>query len=103
MTQDRQHARISYDEPVELAMNDQTHSARAINISQGGIFVETEMSPSFGDKLVLRIELPGVKKVSDIRCIVRWRKDDGLGLQFENLRAIEVWALNKLMHSLQDD
>ena len=79
-----------------------TQRGTTVNLSQGGVLVETSPLPQLGDKVVLRIRLPGAGATSEIACIVRWcREPDGVGLQFENLRAIEVWALNKLLKSIQ--
>jgi Tfp pilus assembly protein PilZ len=86
---------------VEIVVNGNSQPGRTVNISQGGILVETAPAPKLGDKVTLQIRLPGVADPSTIPCIVRWSKEpDGAGLQFETLRAIEVWALNKLLKSL---
>jgi len=87
---------------VEIVANGVASPGTTVNISQGGVFVVTAPTPPFGDKVVLRIDLPGVPSRCEIACIVRWSKEgDGVGLQFETLRAIEVWALNKLLKTLQ--
>ncbi len=85
-------------------MGDQSQPGRSLNISAGGIFIDTAPLPEFGTKLTLHIKLPGIADKCKIPCIVRWRKEgDGAGLQFEGLRPIEVWALNKLVKSLAKD
>ena len=98
----RQHLRIDYVTSVEIVNGGSAQSARTVNISQGGVFIETAPAPDFDAKVVLRISLPGVPETAAIPCIVRWCKgEEGVGLQFENLRAIEVWAINKLLKGLQ--
>ncbi len=98
----RQHLRIEYVASVEIVNDGTAQSARTVNISQGGVFIETVPSPALDAKVVLRMSLPGVPETAAIPCIVRWSKgEDGVGLQFENLRAIEVWAINKLLKTLQ--
>jgi len=101
MTNKRQHARLDYDLAVELTIDGERRPGRTVNISRGGILVSIDETPEFGAKATLHIDLPGVPKTCDIPCIVRWSKPDGgAGLQFEQLRPIEVWALNKLLSSL---
>jgi hypothetical protein len=101
MNQKRQYARLDFDAEIELVVGGRSQPGRSVNISQGGLFALTDPAPAFGEKIDLLISLPGVREVSRIPCIVRWSKPgDGIGLQFEQLRAIEVWALNKLVGSL---
>lgn len=102
MEHKRQYQRVDFSADVELLVGGSAQPGRTVNISQGGVFLETRPVPKLDDKVVLRINLPGVAARSEIACIVRWSKEpDGVGLQFENLRAIEVWALNKLLKSIQ--
>ena len=101
MNQQRQHTRKHFSSDVELHHDGNVTQGRSINISQGGIFVDTDLLPPLGSKLVLKMRIPGAGDDCEIPCIVRWVKEgEGLGLQFEQLRAIEMWALNKLIKSL---
>ncbi len=98
MNDNRKHARHDCDFEVEIAVGDEIQPGRAVNISRGGIFVRTDPAPDFGARVRLVMQLQGVPGRSEIPCVVRWRKPgEGIGLQFETLRAIEVWALNKLL------
>jgi c-di-GMP-binding flagellar brake protein YcgR len=102
MDQKRQYVRVDFHADVEILVGGNSQHGRTVNISQGGILVETTPLPKLDDKVVIRMDLPGVAARSEIACIVRWAKEpEGVGLQFENLRAIEVWALNKLLKSIQ--
>lgn len=101
MSHERQHARVDYSANVELVVEGAVQAARTLNLSQGGAFIETAPAPPLESRVVLRISLPGVPDRSEIGCIVRWGKAGGIGLQFQDLRAIEVWALNRLLKSLQ--
>ena len=101
MNQKRQYTRLDYEIYVELVIDGEIQHGHSVNISQGGVFVRTDPVPPFGTSLKLRIKLPGVPDTCEISCIVRWSKTgEGVGLQFEQLRAIEVWGLNKLVGSL---
>jgi hypothetical protein len=101
MNHDRQHARVDYSANVEVVVDGVSQAARTVNLSQGGAFIETMPAPPIDSRIVLRIALPGVPDTSAITCIVRWGKGEGVGLQFENMRAIEVWAINKLLKTVQ--
>jgi len=104
MNQKRQHTRLDFGTALEIHFGDRSQPGRSLNISTGGIFIDTAPLPEFGDRLTLHIKLPGIADMCGIPCIVRWKKDgEGAGLQFEKLRPIEVWALNKLVKSLAKD
>ncbi len=101
MNQNRQHTRLDFGTALEIHVDDQSQPGRSLNISTGGIFIDTAPLPEFGTKLILHIKLPGIPDKCKIPCIVRWKKEgEGAGLQFEKLRPIEVWAVNKLVKSL---
>jgi Tfp pilus assembly protein PilZ len=102
MKEKRVHSRLNYAADVGLEIRDEQRQAgQLLNISTGGAFVETEPPPEFGEKITLIVDLPGIQDKCKIPCIVRWTKPGGgAGLQFEHLRPIEVWALNKLINSL---
>jgi Tfp pilus assembly protein PilZ len=102
MTNNRQHVRYDFDQQLEITHEETRQPGQSVNISRGGIFVETTPAPPFGARLVLHLTLPGVPDVCEIPCVVRWSKEGaGVGLQFEQLRPIEIWSLNKLLRQLE--
>lgn len=66
------------------------------NVSLGGMYLVTESSVPYGTKVELELFLPALKEDVRIEGVVRWIKDDGMGVQFGSLRAREVWAFNQL-------
>ena len=98
MSNQRSQPRIAFEAEVELVLeNGDKQKGRLTNISSGGTFVLTAPPPPFGTKVNLLVHLPGIPDRCAIPCIVRWTKgDDGAGLQFEHLRALEMWAINRL-------
>lgn len=66
------------------------------NVSLGGMYLVTAHSLPYGTKVELEVFLPALKEDVSIEGIVRWEKDDGMGVQFGSLRAREVWAFNQL-------
>ena len=100
MNQPRRHIRIDFVQEIKVAIGDAIHDGQTRNISRGGIFVQTDGMAKFGDKVELTLRLPGVPGECVIPCIVRWAMEGkGLGVQFQSLRAIETWALNKLIRA----
>jgi len=73
-------------------------SARALNASLGGLFLELDEKLPLGARLHVRFEVVGHAVESD--AVVRWHGDRGLGVQFDGLRARDVWALEKYFKSL---
>ena len=102
MNENRRDTRYSYRTRIRLEYEDGSiQEGMVSNISLGGALVMTEPLPAFGQKVRLHIVLPGVPDECVIPCIVRWIKEgEGAGLQFESLRPIEVWALNRLKRAL---
>lgn len=98
----RKHNRHAYVTDIDLIIGDQRRQdGKIVNISLGGAFIDTDPLPPFGARIKLSFNIPGVPQPCEIPCIVRWTKAGiGAGIQFEHLRAIEVWALNKLINSL---
>ncbi|MDJ0766209.1 MAG: PilZ domain-containing protein [Myxococcota bacterium] len=102
MEDKRTHSRVYYHASIELETSDDAKmGGELVNISTGGAFVKISTPPSFGTKVRLIIDLPSVPDRCKIPCIVRWiKQDSGAGLQFEQLRPIEVWAINRLKRTV---
>jgi hypothetical protein len=76
-------------------------TGRSANVSIGGLFVAMNAPPPLGSRVTIRVRLPGVPDASVVPSVVRWSlPGQGFGAQFESLRAIEVWALNRLLRGL---
>ena len=105
MNVQRKHERYAYELDVAIVFEDgEKHDARMINFSLGGAFVTIDPQPRFGSKIKLLIDLPGVPERCEISSFVRWtREGEGIGIQFEYTRPIEVWALSKLIRRIKDD
>ena len=102
MKENRQQARVYYSTSIKLRIGpDREQEGETVNISTGGVFIKTDPLLDFGQRLTLIITIPGAKGASEIPCIVRWVKPgQGIGLQFESLRPIEMWAINRLKRTL---
>jgi hypothetical protein len=91
--------RYEVDLEVELGIGDSWETARARNASLGGVFVQTVQRLAAGTKVRVRLRVPGQREALDAIATVRWQDDVGVGLQFDGLRAKDVYALGKYFES----
>jgi hypothetical protein len=70
------------------------------NLSLGGAFLDTERVP-MGASVHLSFKLPGHDDVIETQSTVRWSTQEGIGVQFDGLRARDVWALNRFFEQLR--
>jgi type IV pilus assembly protein PilZ len=94
----RGHPRVDIDVDVVCRRPDGTEFvARAVNISMGGMFLESEHSVSFGGDLRLEFTPPGARKALSLPAVVRWIERVGFGVQFGLIGARETHALSELV------
>jgi hypothetical protein len=74
-------------------------TGRAKDISVGGMYIESEVSVSFGTQVTIVLRLPNTKADSKLPGIVRWLKPGGFGVQFGLLGARETHAISELFKS----
>jgi hypothetical protein len=72
-------------------------TAAGKDISVGGMFLVSSVQPSFGTKITIVGRLPGGKKDVRLPAVVRWTKEDGFGVQFGLLGALETHLISELM------
>ncbi len=80
---------------VEVGHGGETRAMWTRNMSLGGLFLETEARPPMGTKVTLRFRVPTQKEPIEVGAVVRWADENGFGVQFDGLRARDVWALGK--------
>jgi hypothetical protein len=85
---------------VEYRRGDVRGRARALNLSMGGMLLDVDAKLDAGDKLQLQFHIPGQKEPVETEATVRWQDGAGTGLQFDGLRARDVWALGRYFESL---
>ena len=101
MTGRRVHERFECDLPVALFYGDDEFATVASNISLGGLYLVTDAAIPYGSLVKVRLKVPALKEPATIGGTLRWKKDDGVGVQFGSLRALEVWALNQYFKGLR--
>ncbi len=87
--------------PAQLAVEGETHEAIIENLSLGGAQLQFSKRLTMGQRVQLLFDLPGLDRAIEIGATVRWNSSNSIGLQFEGLRARDVWALNKYFESLE--
>jgi uncharacterized protein (TIGR02266 family) len=91
----RRHSRAPVDLPVEIATknSDARVQGRASDLSLGGMFVRTAHPPPFGSEVIVYATLTAKKTPFELAAVVRWTREDGMGLQFLPLGARETHAI----------
>jgi hypothetical protein len=70
------------------------------NLSLGGALVSTGSKLAMGARVTVSFEIPTLETPIEVGATVRWSDDKATGLQFDGLRARDVWALNKYFELL---
>lgn len=83
---------------TDLLVGEQTLSGTTVNIGLGGMMVEIDADVPFDTALSFRLDVPSPRQQVEAAGRVLWSRptDDGrwaLGVSFDALRPIDVWAL----------
>jgi hypothetical protein len=94
VTQDlRRNPRVLLDADVEIVHDGRSSAGRAHDISLGGMFVATTTAASFGSKVTLKFKIGRDELALD--GVVRWTRDDGMGVQFGTFGVRETYAITE--------
>lgn len=80
---------------VEYVVGDDRRTAVIRNLSLGGAYLETDDKVPYGTRVLLKFIVPTQKEAIEVGGHVRWTEPRGFGVQFDGLRARDVWALGK--------
>ena len=53
-----------------------------------------------GSRVTITFNVPTMEEAIEVTATVRWSDDKATGIQFDGLRARDVWALNKYFEQL---
>ncbi len=73
---------------------------QVVNLSLGGALINAGMKFSMGQRVNVSFTIPTLETPIEVGATVRWSDDRATGLQFDGLRARDVWALNKFFEQL---
>jgi len=86
---DREHPRVPYIVRVEYRTPSSFLVAYSVNLSRGGIFLETEQLPPIGAAIALQIAVPNAEPIPLTGCVT-WHRSErdadgppGIGVEFE--------------------
>ena len=82
----------------EEELTDQT----MVNMSLGGALITYPEHLALGQALRLTFRVPHLEEPIVVDAVVRWSTNDSIGVQFDGLRAREVWSLNKLFEQFKE-
>ena len=86
--------------PAKVIVDGAPRDATMVNLSLGGALVETGSKHAMGQRMQLSFKVPTLEHAIDVGATVRWADGKGVGLQFDGLRARDVWALNEYFKQL---
>ncbi len=98
----RRHKRVRIEVPLEGQTDTRLWGGLALNVSQGGVLVQSPRNIPEGETLLVELTLEGGPRVV-VQCEVRWRQMDDqgrqthIGLMFKELpvaaeRALQSWV-----------
>lgn len=67
-------------------MRNETFEGTVVDVSMGGLFIESTMLPPMGTELTVTGDFPGAPAL-ELPTVVRWSKSGGFGVQFGLLGA----------------
>jgi hypothetical protein len=83
-----------------LAISGEARPVRVMNLSLGGALIAGGTKYSMGQRVQLSFPIPTLDEAIEVGATVRWSDDQTTGLQFDGLRARDVWGLNKYFEQL---
>lgn len=76
------------------------HEVEIRNLSLGGALVAFEERLAMGTRVSVAFMVPVENHSVEVGGAVRWSTANEVGIQFDGLRARDVWALNKYFSDL---
>ncbi|HEY0252688.1 MAG TPA: PilZ domain-containing protein, partial [Kofleriaceae bacterium] len=84
----------------QLKIDGQTKPCNVVNLSLGGALFQVTPKLSMGQRLEISFRVPTMEEPIEVGATVRWSDEQATGIQFDGLRARDVWALNKFFEQL---
>ena len=85
---------------AKLTLDGSQREATVMNLSLGGALVNAGAKLPMGQRVSISFAVPTLETAIEVGATVRWSDAKATGLQFDGLRARDVWALNKYFESL---
>ena len=85
-----------------VVIGGQAHETEMLNLSLGGALLSFSERVATGERVTVTFRVPTQANPIEVGGSVRWASADSLGIQFDGLRAREVWSLNKFFESMEE-
>lgn len=87
--------------PVIYKAGDRVGFGSSSDVSLGGMFIETDDPRPFGERITVKFRAAGLEQPLSAPAVVRWVEPDrGMGVQFESVRPLVIWALQQELKEL---
>ena len=86
--------------PATLIIDGTPNDCTMLNLSLGGAQVSTATRYAMGQRVRIAFLVPSPSHAIEVDGTVRWSNADEVGVQFDGLRARDVWALNEFFKQL---
>ncbi len=83
-----------------LAVDGTPRNVAVMNLSLGGALIAAGVKYAMGQRVTIQFAVPTMVEPIEVGATVRWSDDKATGIQFDGLRARDVWALNKFFEQL---
>ena len=98
LSKEKRAPRKSCEIPVKYTTFDRVYSDRIKNISQSGVFIETQRPIFVGEEISMEFQMEGVNKTLKIKGNVVHASNRGVGIEFKHVDP----ALSQLMPAILD-
>jgi Tfp pilus assembly protein PilZ len=86
--------------PITLTVDGTPSDCTMLNLSLGGAQVAANTRFTMGQRVQVAFHIPTIRQAIEVSGTVRWSNAEGVGVQFDGLRARDVWALNEYFKQL---
>src|SRR5215468_6082862 len=100
---EREHQRMPYAVQVQFRTASSFLITYSVNLSRGGLFLETDQEIPEGSPIGLELAIPGIGQV-DIAGVVMWRRPPdtpdgpaGLGIEFQDVAPQLGFVIDRLV------
>ena len=100
MADNRRQSRHDISIPAKLTIDGTPNDCTMLNLSLGGALVAADAKYAMGQRVQIAFHVPTMEDAIEVGGTVRWSNRDGVGVQFDGLRARDVWAINEYFKQL---
>jgi Tfp pilus assembly protein PilZ len=91
----RRQTRHNVSIPTKLTIDGSSNDCTILNLSLGGALLAANAKYALGQRVHVAFHVPTMADAIEVGATVRWSNAEGIGIQFDGLRARDVWALNE--------